>query len=273
MESGAPINPLALQQTSMTPNRQSQHGLRLFVASLILVAGTADHGRADDAIDGGATTLFPRDFLSSSAPAPATTWTRSNRIALFRITPGFLTEPVTLDLDDPPSGDSSTPVETDSGPSWLQVSFGGDNPFLDLRQRGDPGGVGYYQLFSQCQLVDTTSTACAVNVKAVSPAGRDMNGVASGPTFVAPELSFFQALDDDLAFQAFVGKKVRLDLHAQGPLQNSVECGMGVNRPLIDGCPGAAGSTCSWKRSVPIAMPTVRIPARSGKWYRACTGK
>jgi hypothetical protein len=185
-----------------------------------------------------APTIFPRDIAIGSVTADSSgaTTPRTNRIRLFRIVPGFPTEPVGLDFDDPTPADSL--VAADSGPSWLQVAFDGDNPFLDLRRRGDPGGVGYYRLCSQVQLFDSPTTSCSVGFRAVTPAGRESNGAADGPTFVSPALSFFQALEGDFALQGFVGKNMRLDLRGQPPLHHGVEYGMALNRPLTDGTSG-----------------------------------
>ena len=90
----------------------------------------------------------------------------NNRFQLFGITPGFLSDPV--GLTDP--NDPSTPAD-DSGPDWLEVTAGNDNPFFDLRSPGDPGGVGFYKLHTQVQLFDSPHTGCTVAVQAVTPAG------------------------------------------------------------------------------------------------------
>jgi hypothetical protein len=208
------------------------------VLALALLAGLPGPGRGDEPLSSSGPSLFPRDFgLGSVGAAPSDpTVPRANRIRLFRIVPGFLTEPVGLDLDDP--SPSAAQPAADDGPSWLQVAFNGDNPFLDLRRRGDPGGVGYYRLSSQVQLFDSPTTCCALGFRAVTPAGREVNGAADGPTFVSPALSFFQALDGDFAVQAFVGKNMRLDVRSQPPLNRAVEYGMAVNRPLTDGVGG-----------------------------------
>src|SRR5947209_6966235 len=51
---------------------------------------------------------------------------RPNWIRLFSIQPAFLCDPVGLDADDPPD------QAADSGPGWLQVALGNDNPFFDI---------------------------------------------------------------------------------------------------------------------------------------------
>ena len=223
----------------MTANRRSRYCRGSFVLPLILLTTVSGFGRAEDPDDSGAGRLFPSDFRFDPVLAmPSTPAPRSNRIPLFRIAPAFLTEPIGLDLDDPLPTDPDLPPEADEGPNWLKVAFGGDNPFLDLRRRGDPGGVGYYRLHSQVQLVDSPTTGFAFALKAVTPAGRDANGVAGGPTYCSPALSYFQSLDDNFAFQAFVGKKMRLEMRGQGPFGHAVESGVGLNRMLTDGTEG-----------------------------------
>ena len=64
--------------------------------------------------------------------------------------------------------------------------MGPDNPFFDLRQPGDPGGVGYYRVHTQVQLFDSPNTGYAVSCQAVKPAGRDNDGLEDGPTVVSP---------------------------------------------------------------------------------------
>src|SRR5207302_1631633 len=84
-------------------------------------------------------------------PAPTgTTFSRPrpHRIRLFRIEPGFLSDPVGLEPDDP------NEVPPDDGPDWLQLAAGNDNPFFDFRRPGDPGGIGYFKVHGQVQLLD-----------------------------------------------------------------------------------------------------------------------
>ena len=215
-------------------NRLSRNGL--FGIVLLVSATATGRGGADEPGDGNVIGMFPRDFLigaGSATPAPSVP--RSNRVALFRIAPAFLTDPIGLDSDDPSTGDPAPTPEADDGWNWLQVAFGNDNPFLDLRRRGDPGGVGYYRVQSQIQLFDSPTTVCALNLKAVTPAGREVNGVAGGPTFVSPAVSFFQSLDENFALQAFVSKNMRLDTPLRGSVLDAVECGMSIQRPLLDG--------------------------------------
>lgn len=162
---------------------------------------------------------------------------KANRIQLFRIVPGFLSDPVGLDSDDPKD---ATP---DDGPNWLQVSVGNYNPFFDFRRPGDPGGVGYYKLYSQVQVLDNGKTSLAVTLEALTPAGLDQNGVQDGPTVVSPSLCLFHTLDDGTSLQSFVGRNLNLTTSSlSGPLHRHVQYGFAVQRPVLDTGPDNLGS-------------------------------
>jgi hypothetical protein len=180
--------------------------------------------------------IIPRDFglgASSSGPPPS----NPQRIRLFRISPGFISDPVGLqDVDDSPPG--SVPVDTpaptpDSGPDWIQVAMGTDNPYFDFRQRGDPGGLGFYRLNTQLQLVDTRTTSCALCLQAVSPAGIQYCGVQDGPTVFSPQLGWFCALNDTTAIQGYIGKHMLVNSTGTCPLlQRNLQYGLAVQRSL-----------------------------------------
>jgi hypothetical protein len=169
---------------------------------------------------------------STSPPRP-----RANRIQLFRIVPGFLSDPVGLDSDDPKD---ATPND---GPDWLQVSMGNYNPYFDIRRPGDPGDVGYYKLHSQIQVFDTGATSLAVALQAVTPAGLDQDGVQDGPTVVSPALSLFHTLDDGTGIQGFIGKNMNLNpTSLSGPIHRQMQYGVAVQRPVLDTGPEKIGS-------------------------------
>jgi hypothetical protein len=189
----------------------------------------------------------PRDFGLGSAlfanPSPVPS-TNPQHIRLFRIAPGFISDPPGLQDSDTalpgtPSLTPSLPPDPDTGPDWIQVAMGSDNPYFDFRKRGDPGGLGFYRVNTQLQVVDTTSTACSVGLQAVMPAGIQYNGVPDGPTVFSPHFSLFQALDDDTAVQCFVGK--HLLVNSTGPsaatIRRDLQYGMAVQRSLA--CLGA----------------------------------
>jgi hypothetical protein len=162
---------------------------------------------------------------------------RANRIQLFRIVPGFLSDPVGLDSDDPKD---ATP---DDGLNWLQVSVGNYNPYFDIRRPGDPGGVGYYKLHSQVQIFDTGTTSLAVALQAVTPAGLDQDGIQDGPTVVSPALCVFHTLDDGTGLQGFIGKNMNLNPTGfSGPIHRNVQYGVAVQRPVLDTGPDNIGS-------------------------------
>jgi hypothetical protein len=159
---------------------------------------------------------------------------RRHRIRLFRIQPGFLSEPVGIDDDPAPTG-------PDDGPNWLQLTLGNDNPFFDLRRPGDPGGIGYSRLATQAQLIDTPRTAMAFGLQAVAPAGRESNGVGQGPTVMSPSFGFFHLLDDGTAFQAFLGRNVSLAPRPTGQAYHASQYGLAVQRPLAENVLGCDG--------------------------------
>ena len=195
--------------------------------------------RAEEVIDWTRQPILPQD-LDSEATASAASAARANRIRLFRITPGFLSDPVGLtDADEAPGDDTAA---ADATPDWLTVTMGPDNPFFDLRRPGDPGGVGYYRVNTQMQLFDTRSTGCAVSCQAVKPAGRDNDGLDDGPTVVSPAFSLFHELEDGTAIQGFVGKHVNLDSNWTGQLDQSVQYGMAVQRPILPAGPDGSGN-------------------------------
>ena len=203
--------------------------------------------RAEDAIDWTRAPLLPRDLnFDGDGPANASA-ARNRAIHLFRITPAFLSEPVGLsDADDPmlgaAAGDLPAASTTDAAPDWLTVTMGNDNPFFDLRRPGDPGGVGFYRVHSQVQLLDSAHTGCALALQAVTPAGRENDGLEDGPTVVSPMFSLYHALDDGTAVQGFVGKHVNLNSRWTNELNQSVQYGMAVQHPVIESRPDSFGN-------------------------------
>ena len=98
---------------------------------------------------------------------------------LFSMPTAIPQNPLALDVDD----DVLDPNALEASPpdnNRLQVSLGMDNPFFDFRRAGDPGGVGYYKLYSQALLWDSRTTTLSVGLEAMTPAGLDAEGVATG---------------------------------------------------------------------------------------------
>ncbi len=174
------------------------------------------------------------------SPSAALASERVPRLRLFRITPGFLADPIGLQDDDTAlpgapnlSGANVTPPATDNGPDWIQLGMGADNPYFDLRRPGDPGGFGYYRVNTQVSLLDSRTTACAVGIQAVTPAGLQFGGLPDGPTVVVPAFSVFHAITERLAIQGFVSKNVPISEAAAAPLQRHVQYGLALQRPLL----------------------------------------
>jgi hypothetical protein len=159
------------------------------------------------------------------------------RIRLFRMPAGFLSEPVGLDNDPDVAPPPDALPSSLSGPdddffNRMQVTVGTDNPFFDFRSTTDPGGVGYYRLHSQLQILETGSTGLALECQAVTPAGLESDGLADGPTFFSPALAWYQELGADTAIQGFVGKNIRANARWVDNMNRSVKYGMAVQRPV-----------------------------------------
>ena len=170
-------------------------------------------------------------LIFGAEPFQPTLTPRTPRISMFHMLPGFLSEPMTiLSKGDPVvDGADSAAQDTEAG-GWegLMVSVGSYNPYFDLRRPGDPGGVGYYHLQSQLQVVELPSTSVCLGVRAWMPAGLDVGGVGDGPTTVAPGLGVFQDLGNGTGLHGYVDQNFQGACRTHGPLQY----GMGVQCPL-----------------------------------------
>jgi hypothetical protein len=217
--------------------------LRGFVLLILLLVNPWSWARGDDWIDWIHDPVLPRDLLPESpySTGSATSSNRLHRIPLFRIQSGFLSGPVGLDQDDSTPDDRMSPQRDNEGPSWLQLAMGNDNPYFDVRRPGDPGGVGYYKVYSGVQLFDNQRTACALALLAVTPAGLEMDGVPDGPTVLRPAFSLSHSLDDEgTAIHGFIGRQVHFN-PKPGPQYRGLEYGMAFQRPL-PAVPSGAGS-------------------------------
>jgi hypothetical protein len=181
--------------------------------------------------------LYP---LVALDPAPANTPAAPGapRVRLFHMPSGFLYEPLGLD-----AGDDNLPADTpglslqgsDTGP--VQVTMGLDNPFFDYRWRNDPGGIGYYKVHSQLQLLGESKTCLSLGLQAVTPAGLETGGIADGPTVFSPTLAWFQELGGGTALQGFVSKNIRARSGWSDDLENGLHYGMAVQCPIPGLCP------------------------------------
>jgi hypothetical protein len=194
-------------------------------AGLLLLSAAI---RGDDLFWPAQAPLLPQSALLPGGEGPAPD--RPHRIRPFGFQTGFLASPVGLD-DDPPTPDA-TP---DDNADWAKVAMGNYNPFFDVRRPGDLGGVGYFRFHSQVQVVNTDSTGFALGLQALTPAGRDFDGLDTGPRVVTPSLGVFQALDDDgTALHGFLGKTMGLNQVGRGgPVQRGLEYGMALQRPVL----------------------------------------
>jgi hypothetical protein len=201
-------------------------GLSLLVGSLALAAPLAAGADAPPRPAGDLTRapLIPPDLvLQPGASSPSAPAGPGQRLRLFRIQPGFLSEPIGLEPEDAPADAER-----------VSFAFGNDNPHFDLRRRNDPGGVGFTRATTQVLLFDSSATAVSLGLQAVTPSGLEYDGLPEGrgATVLTPALALFHALDDALALQAFVGKNLPVMNRAAAPVRADVQCGLAVQRPL-----------------------------------------
>jgi len=138
--------------------------------------------------------------------------TATPRLRMFGMPTGFLAVPYWLE-DEDDARLVNDPVyvamcQKADDMNNVQVSLGMDNPFFDLRRPGSVGGVGYYQIYSQVQVVDSGKTSMCLNLQAYTPAGVQFGGLANGPSYVCPALSFFHDLGWGTALQGFVSENI-----------------------------------------------------------------
>jgi hypothetical protein len=155
-------------------------------------------------------------------PADSTLGVRGARIPMYRMLPGFLSDP---GLAPDESGD-----EPDSWSRSFVVNVGDDNPFFDPRGPGDPGGVGFLRIYSQMQLLDNGCTSVCLGLRAWAPAGVENGGVTEGPTMLAPGLGVFQDLGNNAGLHGFIGQQFRADF--RGARHSATECGMALHCPV-----------------------------------------
>jgi hypothetical protein len=216
-----------MTRTALLPRGRTSAGACLLFGPLLLAAFTPRaRGEGPPRPDLGRDPLVPSQVVTPAAGQPAEQPT--HRIRLFRIQPAFLGEPPGPDPDERPA------PEAEAGPDFVSVAFCNDNPFFDFRRQGDPGGVGYARVNTQVQLFGTETTALALGVQAVAPAGVEYDGLPDrlGTTVLTPALSVFHALDDVTAVQAFVGKNVPIQNSAAQTVRRDVQYGMAVQRPV-----------------------------------------
>lgn len=184
------------------------------------------------------------DFASLNAleAAPASSFAAGRaRLRLFRMAPGFFSDPIGMVDEDSLAAlpgvqtMSSSPAaaQADGGLDLVQFGMGIDNPYLDLRRPGDPGGVGFYRVNTQVKLFDSPRTACTLGLQAVTPAGIQFAGAPDGATVVSPAFSVFHTVGECTAVQAFLAKNVPVSNGEYGCLQRNLQYGMSVQRPIV----------------------------------------
>jgi hypothetical protein len=156
-------------------------------------------------------------LFGGADPASSTLSSRTARLPLYRMFPGFLGDPASMPGSDDGAADGD-----------FLVNFGDDNPFFEPRHPADPGGVGYLRLFSQMQVLDTGSTSICVGMRAWTPAGLENGGAGEGHTYFAPSVGLFQELDDSTGLQAFVGQHFCAAMHG-GNREASLNYGVALH--------------------------------------------
>jgi hypothetical protein len=163
---------------------------------------------------------------------PAATPTRTPRLQLFRMPSGFLATPLGLVSDDDPPAEDPSRKADDDDVAFMLFAMGNHVPYLDMYRRGDPGGFGYYHIYSQMQLFDAGTTNISVAVRAVTPMGMESGGVASGRTVLSPALACFHDLGDGVAIQAFVGQHLDSCSRWREQFHAGFRCGLAVQHPV-----------------------------------------
>lgn len=151
----------------------------------------------------------------------------------------FLCDPADVQQDDEPPGDADAVGSTCAGGDRIGLAVGTQNPFFDVAFRGDPGGAGFFKACSQYELFDSGSAGAALGLLAVTPAGLEANGVASGPTILSPFIACFQGLGSGTFVHGFVGQDIRARARGlEDDLERRMRCGLAVGTPLVEEASG-----------------------------------
>jgi hypothetical protein len=202
-----------------------------------LAAGTASTCRAQEANGPAEAPHFYVDYAGllrkelNLLEQPAALPTRTAKLQMFRMPSGFFATPLGLvSEDDPLLADPFR--KADDGPDFIQVALGSHVPYLDMYKRGDPGGTGYYQIYSQVQVADLGGTNVCMAVKAVTPMGMECGGVSNGRTVLSPALACFHDLGDGAALHAFIGQQIASCSRWREQFQSGFRCGLAVQHPV-----------------------------------------
>jgi hypothetical protein len=178
--------------------------------------------------------ILPRDLGDGSrqtgeSPASA----KSSLVRLFRMPSALPASPLGAGegIDNAPI-DASDPASSAGKDLRFLLSMGQDNPFLDFRLAGDPGGVGFYRFHSQVLLVDGGKTGLSMGLQAFTPAGLEADGVQDGATVLSPNFAWYHQIGDGPALQGFVGKNLRANSHWADGLERDIQYGLALHSPI-----------------------------------------
>jgi hypothetical protein len=159
---------------------------------------------------------------------------RADVLRFFSMASAVPQAPLGLDQDDDFNAPGTEQAAADNG--RVQVVLGTDNPFYDFQRPGSPGGAGFYRFYSQALLFDTRRTAFSVGFDATTPAGLESDGIATGPTYLSPNLAWLYDMGRGNVFNAFVGQNLRARTHWSNGLTRTTRYGLAWQSR----CPGVA---------------------------------
>ncbi len=178
---------------------------------------------------------LPRDWFAAGNQGGDTgTGGRPARPRLFRMPFGYLSDP-----GESEAGEVVTAAGVDDG--RFHFCAAADNPYLDFRRPGDPGGLGYFKVQTLVPLLGTESVEVSLGLQAVTPAGLEADGLADGSTVLSPTLVWFHDLGGP-AVQGFVGQHLPALGRAGDPLQRGWLYGLAVQQPLASRVGEAPGN-------------------------------
>jgi hypothetical protein len=174
---------------------------------------------------------LPLRLHAADDPGIAGSASGAARLQMLGMPAGFLVNPIGIMDDDdvPPGLVESSRADADKD---ILFTFGNYNPYLDLRRPGDPGGVGYYKIYSQMQLFDVGTSSVSFGLHAYTPAGLEMGGVANGPSHVVPALAWFQDLGNGAALQSYIGQNIQASSRFTDRMNTNFHYGIAFHCPV-----------------------------------------
>jgi hypothetical protein len=156
---------------------------------------------------------------------------RSSRIHLFNMPSALPGDPLGIMPDSDLYADDAAGSTGESPDDRFQLVFGADNPFFDLRRHGDPGGVGYYRMYSQMCVLDSSRWSLSMVLQGVTPAGLEADGIATGPTILSPSLASYYELAPGTGIHAFIGKDVEAHSGWTREVRQDIRYGVALQTP------------------------------------------